>query len=111
MTEIYSKILELLKDGRPVVLATITRLSGSGPRGVGAKILVLEDGRAIGTIGGGLLEAKVTEEAGKVFRERVPALLGLSLMGKDVEKTEMLCGGDVEVFLEPVFPGNLTQLQ
>jgi len=111
MSEIYSKIFGLLKDGHPVVLATITRLSGSGSRGVGASILVLEDGRSLGTIGGGLLEAKVMEESANVFLKRAPALLGLSLMGKDVYKTEMLCGGEVEVFLEPIFPENLKQVQ
>jgi len=111
MSEMYSKVSELLKEGRPVVLATITRLSGSGPRGVGANILVVDDGRAIGTIGGGLLEAKVIEKAAGVLETRVPTLMGLSLMGKDVDKTEMLCGGDVEVFLEPIFPENKKQVR
>lgn len=104
MNELYKEILEQLDQGRGSVLATITRLSGSGPRGVGAKILVLEDGRGVGTIGGGLLEATVLKQAGEVFRTRVPALLRLSMMGKDVAKTEMLCGGDVEVLLEPILP-------
>ncbi|RJR36376.1 MAG: XdhC/CoxI family protein [Desulfobacteraceae bacterium] len=110
MSEMYAKVFELLKEGRPVVLATITRLSGSGPRGVGANILVLDDGRTVGTIGGGLLEAKVMEQAASVLKTRLPTLMSLSLMGKDVEKTEMLCGGDVEVFLEPIFPENKKQV-
>lgn len=109
MSELYTQILELLNQGRACVLATITRLSGSGPRGVGAKILVPEDGRALGTIGGGLLEAAVLEEAAKVFRSGRPGLLRLSMMGKDIGKSEMLCGGDVEVFLEPIRPENPTQ--
>jgi xanthine dehydrogenase accessory factor len=104
MSDLYARILDLLDRGEPSVLATIIRLSGSGPRGVGAKILILADGRSEGTIGGGLLEATVVKEAGKVFRSRLPVLLSLSMMGKDVTKTEMLCGGDVEVLLEPVLP-------
>jgi xanthine dehydrogenase accessory factor len=109
MSEVYTKILELMAQGQAVVLATIIRLSGSGPRGPGAKILVLENGNGIGTIGGGFLEARVLQEAGEVLRKQWPSLLRLSMMGKDVEKTEMLCGGDVEVFLEPILPKNPKQ--
>jgi hypothetical protein len=104
MEEVYSKALELVAKKQVSVLATIIRLTGSGPRGAGTKFLVMEDGSYAGTIGGGLLEAEVLREAGVVFRTGKPAKLCLSLMGKDVAETDMICGGDVEVFLEPVSP-------
>jgi xanthine dehydrogenase accessory factor len=104
MEKVYSKALELVAKKQVSVLATIIRLTGSGPRGAGTKFLVMEDGSYAGTIGGGLLEAEVLREAGVVFRTGKPAKLCLSLMGKDVAETDMICGGDVEVFLEPVSP-------
>ena len=111
MEGVYKQALELLAKNEFCVLATIIRLTGSGPRGTGTKFLIMEDGSYAGTIGGGLLEAKVLEEAKKVFATRAPARLNLSLMGKDVAETDMICGGDAEIFLEPVFPGDEDQLK
>jgi len=56
----------------------------------------------VGTIGGGLLEARVLAAAKKVFSARAPMRLSLNLMGKDVAETDMICGGDVDIFLEPL---------
>ncbi len=111
MEGIYRKALELLAKSEFCVLATIIRLTGSGPRGVGTKFLIMEDGSYAGTIGGGLLEAKVLETAEMVFQTRAPARLNLSLRGKDVAETDMICGGDAEIFLEPVFPGDEEQMR
>lgn len=104
MEGVYSKALEVTDNNRVAVLATITRLTGSGPRGAGTKFLIMEDGSYTGTIGGGLLEAEVLKKAEEVFTTGKPTILNLSLMGKDVAETDMICGGDVEVFLEPLFP-------
>lgn len=109
MKEIYSKIVDLLKDGRAAVLATIIKLRGSGPRGVGAKLLILDDGTTLGSVGGGLLEARVLEAAGKVLKKPLPVRLNLSMMGRDLARSEMLCGGDVDVFLEPILPEDPSQ--
>jgi xanthine dehydrogenase accessory factor len=102
MEDVYTKAIELLGREEFSVLATIIRLTGSGPRGAGTKFLILEDGSYAGTIGGGLLEARVLEAAKKVFGARAPRRLSLNLMGKDVAETDMICGGDVEVFLVTV---------
>ncbi len=106
MKDIYEKVIELAEKGRFSVLATIIRQTGSTPRGIGTKFVIMEDGSFEGTIGGGQLEAKVLEEAKEVFKIRAPLRLNFVLKGTDVEKTEMLCGGDAEVFLEPVSPDN-----
>jgi xanthine dehydrogenase accessory factor len=104
MEAIYRKIVESAKGNRPAVLATIIRQAGSAPRRTGAKCLIKEDGSLEGTIGGGLLEAQTVEKAKSVFETRLPSRLGFRLKGADVAETEMLCGGEVDVFLEPVLP-------
>ncbi len=104
MEDIYAKIVELLKTNRFSVLATMIRQTGAAPRHAGTKFLIMEDGSFVGTIGGGLLEAQVLEGAKKVLKTRAPLRLNFILKGKDVEKTDMICGGDAEVFLEPVSP-------
>jgi xanthine dehydrogenase accessory factor len=106
MEDIYSKIVELLKRNRFSVLATMIRQTGAAPRHAGTKFLIMEDGSFAGTIGGGLLEAQVLEGAKKVLKTHAPLRLNFILKGKDVEKTDMICGGDAEIFLEPVSPEN-----
>lgn len=110
MKEIYPKIVELFEKNHFSVLATLIKQTGSAPRGVGTKFLILEDGSYVGTIGGGLLEAKVLERAKEVFMTHFPIRLRVFLEGTDVAETDMICGGDVEVFLEPVSPDNISHL-
>ena len=110
MKDIYAKIVELFEKNSFSVLATLIKQTGSAPRGIGTKCLILEDGSIVGTIGGGLLEARVLEEAKKIFSTRLPKRLSIFLKGTDVAETDMLCGGDVEIFLEPVSPENLKHL-
>lgn len=110
MEDIYAKMVELLKKKRFSVLATMIRQTGAAPRHAGTKFLIMEDGSFLGTIGGGLLEAQVLEGAKEVFKTHSPLRLNFILKGKDVEKTDMICGGDAEVFLEPVSPENINHL-
>jgi len=102
MDELYPTIEMLLNEGRSAVLATIVRQAGPSPRGVGAKCLIMDDGSFVGSVGGGVLEAETLKEAARVFHSGLPARLHFSLDGKDVFETDMLCGGHVEVFLEPL---------
>jgi xanthine dehydrogenase accessory factor len=104
MKEIYEKIIDLAEKKQWSILATIIGQTGSAPRGIGTKFVIMEDGSFLGTIGGGQLEAQVLEEAKEVFKSHRPLRLNYVLKGTDIEKTEMLCGGDAEVFLEPVSP-------
>jgi len=102
MRNIYTKLVEKYKNGHLAVLATIIKQAGPSPRGIGTKFLILDDGSFTGTIGGGVLEAQTIQEARKVFETGLPVRLEFSLKGADVADTDMLCGGDVEVFLEPM---------
>ncbi len=92
----------LLSSGESLVLARIIRQRGSAPRSVGSAMLVRPDGALKGTIGGGRLEYEVLQKAAAVRASGRAALLRFELTGKDAAETEMLCGGSVEVFLEPL---------
>ena len=104
MKEIYHSLTHLSANDRFSVMATIIKQGGPSPRGIGAKCLIAEDGLYAGTIGGGRLEAQTLQEARKVFDTRLPVRLRFFLKGTDVAGSDMLCGGEVEVFLEPVPP-------
>lgn len=110
MREIYTKIAEFFQDNKLCVLATIINLDGSSPRGTGTKFLIMEDNSFVGTIGGGILEKRVLDEAKTVFSSLTPSLLSYKMRGKYLESTEMICGGDVDIFLEPIYPDNPNHL-
>ncbi len=59
----YRRIAEAVTEGQPVALATVIRVEGSTPREVGAKMVVYQDGRSSGTVGGGKMEAMVIQAA------------------------------------------------
>jgi xanthine dehydrogenase accessory factor len=102
----FQDISKLSQEGKKVVLARIIRQVGSAPRTVGTKCIVLEDGSIKGTIGGGLLEHQVMERAKESLKEGKSAIMHFQLTGDEVAKSDMLCGGVVDVYLEPLFPEN-----
>lgn len=97
---IFQKINELLEKGKRFAVATIVRSEGSSPRGVGAKMIVLEDGRAFGTIGGDLAEAEVKEEAFKALESGEPRTVKMKLEEEEKGGVGMKCGGEIEVSIE-----------
>jgi len=110
MKEIFETLDQLFEKDGSAVLATIIRQAGPSPRGAGTKCLIMDDGSFIGTIGGGILEAQTLEKAREVFDAGLPVRLYFSLEGTDVAETDMLCGGRVEVFLEPISALNPTHV-
>lgn len=105
--ELIKKAGELLNSGKPIAIATIIRKEGSGPRDVGAKIIVTQEGEVYGTLGGGFFEQHVVSEAVKAIREGKPKTLKYSFTGKEVEgaiNTGLICGGVVEVFIDVLKP-------
>ncbi len=86
----------------PKALVTIVKRTGSAPRDVGTKMLVLADGRIIGTIGGGCVEAEVRQKALEVIDTDKPIIHKISLTINEAENEGMVCGGKVEVFIEKV---------
>ena len=102
MNEIYQGMKKAAKEDKQCVLATIIKQAGPAPRGIGAKCLIGEEGLLAGTVGGGLLEARTIREAARVLESGLPTKVSFVLKGKDVEQTDMLCGGEAEIFIEPV---------
>jgi xanthine dehydrogenase accessory factor len=104
MADYYEEILKLRSEGRRGALATIVTAKGSTPREVGAKMLIYEDGKFLGSVGGGCMEAEVWQEAIKVMEEDKPKILHLDLTGRNAEDVGMICGGVMDIYLEPITP-------
>ncbi len=101
--EVYGVIMEYLKEGKTGTIATIADKLGAAPREEGAKMFVGEDGRFFGTIGGGCMEAEVWQEARKVMKTKEAKIVHYRMDGREVEDGGMICGGNVDIFLEPLF--------
>jgi xanthine dehydrogenase accessory factor len=100
---IYETIEEYLKKKKIGIIATVIARAGSAPRDVGAKMFVGEDGELYGTIGGGRLEHGAYQEAMSMMGKGGPKVLHIRMNAKEVASNGMICGGDVDVLLEPVF--------
>jgi len=101
MLEIYQELVDLISNGKRGVLVTIIASKGSAPRKAGAKMLVKEDGTFSGTVGGGGVEKQVLEKAAEVMKSGSPAMVHFDMSGTGREAA-MICGGQVDLFLEPI---------
>jgi xanthine dehydrogenase accessory factor len=110
MKDIFEMMISLLGQGESFVLATLFSSSGSAPRTAGAYMIMRADGTTHGTIGGGLLEAKVQQAAPELFKKKNSAIMQFKLTGKDASVMEMICGGEVEVLVEYIDSGDETYL-
>lgn len=99
---LYETIENYLKRKKNGVIATVIARAGSAPRDVGAKMFVGEDGEIYGTIGGGRMEHDVCQEALSIMGRGIPEVLHIRMNAKEVVSSGMICGGDVDVLLEPV---------
>ncbi|MFZ5351232.1 MAG: XdhC family protein [Bacillota bacterium] len=97
---IMEKASELIKSRVPFAFVTVVASKGSTPRSAASKMLVVSDGSIFDTIGGGLVEAMVIEEAVKAIKEGKPKLLKYRLNSKSQDGINMLCGGDMDVFID-----------
>ncbi len=95
---------ELLEKGDAFVLATIVSHSGSTPRTSGSKMIVTADGRGVGTIGGGIIEAGAMQKAVELISSAQSALIPFDLSDKSVATMDMICGGQADVLLDYVAP-------
>nr|WP_319373495.1 XdhC/CoxI family protein [uncultured Methanobacterium sp.] len=98
---IYEVIEGYMDEGKTGSIATIITRDGSSPRDVGAKMFIGEDGKIHDTIGGGGLEYKVQKQAMTTMGHKEPQLIKIKMDGEEVASDGMICGGNVEVFLEP----------
>ena len=99
--EIFGAIVSARESGQAVALTTVIRVSGSVPRHAGSKMLVWPDGRIVGTVGGGEMEARVVRDAQTALADNQSRLVSYTL--NDVNSGDPgICGGTVEVFVEPL---------
>lgn len=100
--EVFAAIGEALSRGEEAALVTIVASNGSTPQRVGAKMLVFADGRIVGTVGGGCYENDAIGKARQVLQTRKPATVKYDLNDDFAEETGLVCGGQMEVFIEPI---------
>lgn len=100
--DLYQEIAKLRAEGRRAALATIIHVRGSVPSYETAKILICDDGTTLGSIGGGCVEAEVILQAMQVMQQEKSKMLSFDLTDDDVEESGLICGGKLEVFVEPI---------
>ena len=102
--DIFEEIVRLRQQGRKGALATIINVRGSIPSFETAKMLVRDDGSIAGTIGGGCVEAEVWQAAREIMQTEKPQTLTFNLNNNPKYDSGLVCGGTLEVFIEPVLP-------
>lgn len=102
--DLYEELVRLRRIGQKCALATIVQVNGSIPSFESAKMLVREDGSMLGTIGGGCVEAEVWNTAREVMETEKPRHLNFSLGQDAAYDNGLICGGQLNVFVEAVLP-------
>jgi xanthine dehydrogenase accessory factor len=102
--DIWEELVRLRRAGRKCALATIVEVRGSIPSHQSAKLLVRDDGSMIGTIGGGCVEAEVWNAAREAIEAEKPKHLSFNLGQDAAYDNGLICGGQLEVYVEPVLP-------
>ncbi|MBK7930900.1 MAG: XdhC family protein [Bryobacterales bacterium] len=102
--DIYGEIVRLRRSGEKCALATIVEVNGSIPSYESAKMLVRADGSIVGTVGGGCVEAEVWNAAREVMESEQPKHLNFNLGQDAAYDNGLICGGQLNIFVEPILP-------
>jgi xanthine dehydrogenase accessory factor len=102
--EVFTAVADALERGEPAALVTIVSTTGSTPQRVGAKMLVFADGRTVGTIGGGCYENDAFGKARHAITTRTPQVVHYELSDDFAQETGLICGGQMDVYIEPIEP-------
>jgi len=102
--DLYEEIVKLRREGRRGAVATIVNVRGSVPSFETAKMLVRDDGSIVGTIGGGCVEAEIWQAAREVMENEKPRTLTFNLNEDPKFDTGLVCGGTLDIFVEPILP-------
>jgi len=102
--DIFEEIVRMRRAGQRGALATIVHTSGSIPSYESSRMLVREDGTIVGTIGGGCVEADVWAAAKEVMQAEQPRKMTFSLNNDASYDAGLICGGTLEIFVEPILP-------
>ncbi len=102
--DVLEELVRLRRAGQKSALATIVSVKGSIPSYESAKLLIRDDGSMVGTIGGGCVEAEVWAAAREVIESGKPRRMSFNLAGDALLDNGLICGGQLEVFIEPMLP-------
>jgi xanthine dehydrogenase accessory factor len=102
--DLFEEIVKMRREGRRGALATIVHTNGSIPSYESSRMLVREDGSIAGTIGGGCVEADVWAAAKEVMQKEAPRKMVFNLNKEASYDNGLICGGTLEVFVEPILP-------
>src|SRR5215475_3454238 len=102
--DLFDEIQRLRQSGRKAALATIVQIRGSVPSFQTAKMLVRDDGSTLGSVGGGCVEAEVWTAAQDVIREEKSRIMTFDLTEDSMAESGLICGGKLEIFIEPILP-------
>ncbi len=102
--DLFEEIVRMRKAGLRGALATIVHTNGSIPSFESSRMLVREDGSIAGTIGGGCVEADVWAAAKDVLAKETPRKMVFHLNNEASYDNGLICGGTLEVFVEPILP-------
>src|SRR5215831_13980258 len=102
--DVFDEIQRLRQEGRKAALATIVQIRGSVPSFQSAKMLVRDDGSTFGSVGGGCVEAEVWAAAQDVLREEKSRVMSFDLTDDSMAESGLICGGKLEIFIEPILP-------
>jgi len=103
-TDIYEEIVALRRAGGRAVLATVLSGRGSVPSVASSKLLIRQDGTTLGSVGGGFVETEVCRLAAEILREERPRKVTFDLNQHPAADRGMVCGGTMELYLEPIVP-------
>jgi len=102
LRDVLEAALQAEARGEPAALVTVVATEGSTPQKAGARMLVHADGRLVGTIGGGCLEAEMTWRAREAIEGGRPRLVSYDLTPEQAGEDGLVCGGRMQVFIEPI---------
>lgn len=102
MLDVFDEIARMRDQGERGALATVISTRGSTPGKETMRLLVRESGGVLGTVGGGCIEAEVVDAAREVLLDETPRRLTFRLTEAATGATGLMCGGEIEVFVEPI---------
>ncbi|MDO8635142.1 MAG: XdhC/CoxI family protein [Dehalococcoidia bacterium] len=102
MEDIYKEIVRIQEEGGVAALASILWVKGSTPRSAGSKMLLRSDGTILGSVGGGCAEAEVWQAAREVMETGTAKVFKFDMTGRESTPDGLICGGIMEVYLEPI---------
>lgn len=102
--DLYDELVRLRREGLKSALATIVKIRGSVPSFTTAKMLVREDGSIVGSVGGGCVEAEVWAAAQDAIKDERSRVMSFDLTDDSMADSGLICGGKLEIYVEPILP-------